>query len=226
MEAKLGLAFVPEPHINLNAPRNTTWLKQGDFYVDEITVDKSTTHFYPEDVFHYAYAVFHSPTYRERYAEFLKIDFPRLPLTGDVTLFRALCDKGAALVKWHLLTHPDVNKGDVNFDIEGNGLVAAGYPRFEALTPQPPLPTAALGEGESVVGKVWINATQYFGNVPRAVWEFHIGGYQVLEKWLKDRKGRELSYDDVRHYQRVVKALQETMRLMDEIDALLSLPMV
>jgi hypothetical protein len=72
--------------------------------------------------------------------------------------------------------------------------------------------------------QVYINPTQYFGNVPRKVWDFHIGGYQVLEKWLKDRKWRELSYDDVRHYQRVVKALQETMRLMDEIDELLNFP--
>jgi hypothetical protein len=156
-----------------------------------------------------------------------KFIFCRLPLTGDVALFRALCEKGAALVKWHLLTHPDVNKGDVNFDIEGNGLVAAGYPKPLPPTPSPltlARSSHSYREGESEMIEVYINPTQYFGNVPRAVWDFHIGGYQVLEKWLKDCKGRELSYDDVRHYQRVVKALQETMRLMAEINALLTFP--
>jgi len=67
--------------------------------------------------------------------------------------------------------------------------------------------------------RVWFNAKQYFGGVPKTVWEFHVGGYQVCEKWLKDRKGRKLSYEDIQHYQKIVVALSETMRLMTEIDA-------
>jgi predicted helicase len=151
-------------------------------------------------VFHYAYAVFHSPGYRERYAEFLKIDFPRLPLTGDVALFRELCGYGEALVQWHLLTHPDKDKGDVSFPEGGSNEVLASYPKYEN-------------------GCVFINKSQYFSNVSQAVWDFHIGGYQVLEKWLKDRKGRKLDYKEIEHYEQVVKALEETISLMDKIDA-------
>mgnify|MGYP006945864413 FL=1 len=157
--------------------------------------------FGPEDVFHYAYAVFHSPTYRERYAEFLKIDFPRLPLTSDLALFRILCEKGAELVQWHLMTHPDIAKTEVKFPVEGSNEVIARHPRYDE-------------ENE----RVYINQTQYFSHVPQAVWDFHIGGYQVLHKWLKDRKGRELDYKDIIHYQQVVKALQSTMALMEDID--------
>jgi hypothetical protein len=172
--------------------------------------------FGPEDVFHYAYAVFHSPTYRERYAEFLKIDFPRLPLTSDAALFKALCEKGSALVEAHLLRGTTVGLR-VGFPESGDNVVASGYPKY-VPTHQPP--DAAPGEGEEQ-GRVYINATQYFEGVPEAVWDFHIGGYQVMEKWLKDRRGRALRFEDVRHYQRVAGALAVTIRLMDEIDELI-----
>ena len=158
--------------------------------------------FGPEDVFHYMYAVFHSPTYRERYAEYLKIDFPRLPLTTDRELFRDLCALGERLVKLHLMeAHAD---GMTRYAVRGDDTV--DKVRY-----------TAPGEGAEQ-GRVWINATQYFEGVPPEVWEFHIGGYQVCEKWLKDRKGRKLSYADLETYQRIVAALAETMRLMDDID--------
>ena len=154
----------------------------------------------PEDVFHYAYAVFHSPAYRKRYAEFLKVDFPRLPLTGDLKLFRSLAAKGAGLVALHLMESPKLDELITEFPVKGtNEMEKVQYTEQDQ--------------------RVWFNAKQYFGGVPKTVWEFHVGGYQVCEKWLKDRKGRKLSYEDIQHYQKIVVALSETMRLMTEIDA-------
>lgn len=152
----------------------------------------------PEDIFQYTYAVFHSPTYRTRYAEFLKIDFPRLPLTSSIQLFRTLAHLGGELVALHLLESPKVDNFITCFEGEGDNSI-------------PKKPTYKDGA-------VWINARQHFAGVPEAVWNFHVGGYQVCEKWLKDRKGRKLSTDDIAHYQRVVVALNETIRLMAEID--------
>ena len=163
--------------------------------------------FTPEDIFHYAYAVFHSPTYRTRYAEFLKIDFPRLPLTSDKKLFRKLAEKGRELVELHLLKSSRVEDFVTTYPEAGDNKVEK-----VAFVPSPqPSPK---GRG----GSVWINATQFFGKVPEEVWEFKVGGYQVCEKWLKDRKGRALSGEDITHYQRVVVSLKETIRLMKEID--------
>ncbi|HDZ22664.1 hypothetical protein LCGC14_0303890 [marine sediment metagenome] len=171
--------------------------KLGLAFVSDGVGDMAKT-FGPEDIFHYMYAVFHSPTYRSRYAEFLKIDFPRLPLTGDRKLFAALCKLGGELVGLHLLEA--VPAPAVNYPATGDDTVAK--PRY-VDTQQ----------------RVYINDDQYFEPVPADVWEFHVGGYQVCAKWLKDRKGRPLSYDDITHYRRVVTALGETIRLMSAIDA-------
>jgi hypothetical protein len=227
--------------------------------------------FGPEDVFNYMYAVFHSPTYRQRYAEFLKIDFPRLPLTSDVNLFRALCEKGAELVALHLLESPRLENPITGYPVKGSNVVEKGFPKY--LAPGEPEPVfvaqvplsgpAALPRLKA--GRVYINAVapdgacpdvigdrrngygvrelapalesggkppqskpalaerrysgQYFEGVPPEVWNFHIGGYQVCEKWLKDRRGRTLTYEDLEHYRKVVTAIQETIRLMAEIDA-------
>ena len=155
--------------------------------------------FGPEDIFHYMYAVFHSPIYRTRYAEFLKIDFPRLPMTSDVKLFTSLVKLGEELVKLHLMEK--YGKKLVKFPKKGSDVVEVC--RFES---------------DSGHNKVEINADQYFEGVPEDVWNFHIGGYQVAHKWLKDRKGRKLSFDDIEHYGKIISALSETMRLMKEID--------
>jgi predicted helicase len=155
-----------------------------------------------EDIFNYAYAIFHSPTYRKRYAEFLKTDFPRLPLTSDRKLFRAIAAKGAELVSFHLLESPKVNDFMTSFSEKGDNAVEK---------------VVYTGKDQ----RVWINKTQYFGGVHKSVWEFHIGGYQVCEKWLRDRKGRNISYDDIQHYQKIIVALGETIRLMAEIDRLI-----
>ena len=158
--------------------------------------------FGPEDIFNYAYAVLHSPTYRSRYAEFLKIDFPRLPLTSDRDLFRTLVAKGAELATLHLMESPKLNSLITRYPIVGPNVV--DKVRYDEANQQ-----------------VYINRSQYFEGVSPEVWNFHIGGYQVCHKWLKDRKGRTLSYNELTHYQKVVVALKETIRLMEEIDGLI-----
>jgi len=163
--------------------------------------DLETT-FGPEDVFAYAYAVFHSPTYRQRYSEFLKGDFPRLPLTGNKTLFAALVGLGAELVALHLLESPALDRLITRFPVAGSQVVER-----------------VLYDEKN--RRVYINLDQYFEGVPPDAWAFQVGGYQVLHKWLKDRKGRQLSFDDLHHYQKVVKALTETIRLVGEIDAVI-----
>jgi len=181
------------------------------------TEDERGEAFGPRDILAYIYAIFHSPTYRERYAEFLKIDFPRVPLTSDPDLFWRLVDLGSELVALHLMEHPTLRQTFTSFPVSGDNRVKSrgGYPKYT-----PPDPQGERG------GRVHINEKQYFEGVPEEVWEFQIGGYQVLHKWLKDRRGRELSYDDLEHYQQIVVALRETMRLMGEIDgAIPSWPM-
>lgn len=180
--------------------------KLGLEFITEGTGDLEST-FGPEDVFAYIYAVLHGPTYRERYAEFLKIDFPHIPLTSDWVLFTALVECGAELVNLHLLRSPKVDYFITTYPVKGSNVVD-GSPNY------------ALPDDEHG-GRVYINNTQYFEGITPALWEFHVGGYQVLDKWLKDRRGRELSYNDLQHYQRVAVALNETMRLMGEIDALI-----
>lgn len=170
-------------------------------YVSDGSGDLRKT-FGPEDVFHYIYAVFHSPAYRSRYAEFLKIDFPRLPLTSNVELFRQLCGLGEELVALHLLEASVLNKPITKFKGKGDNVVAKGHPKYQD-------------------GVVLVNASQGFEGVPENVWEFHIGGYQVCEKWLKDRRERELSADDILHYGKVVVSLRETIRLMGEVDGVI-----
>ena len=168
-------------------------------YVNGYTLPRGLT---PEDIFYYAYAVFHSPTYRERYAEFLKIDFPRLPLTSDLDLFRDLAALGQQLVALHLLdakAAPMLHDTISPFPESGTNVVERV--RYDEQT-----------------RRVFINTTQYFDHVPPEAWAFHVGGYQVCEKWLKDRKGRKLTIDDIEHYQQIVIALLETIRLMAAID--------
>lgn len=191
----------------LSALKKTTGLQ----FVHDGRGDLRRT-FGPEDVFHYVYAVLHSPTYRKRYAEFLKVDFPRVPLTSDAELFRELCALGADLTALHLLE---------------DGYEAASWnaPRHES---ESPLKTrAARFAGAALVAKgypvyrdgcVYVNPSGRFEGLTREVWDFRVGGHKVCEKWLKDRRGHTLTCEDVEHYGRVVAALGETVRLMSEID--------
>ncbi len=154
-----------------------------------------------EDVFHYIYAVLHSPTYRERYAEFLKIDFPRIPPPADSAQFRTLCGLGKELAALHLMEAPALAKPGAAFPVAGGNEVAKGFPKYAAEQ-----------------CRVHINAEQYFAGVPPEIWEFRVGGYQVCEKWLKDRRGRTLDFNDLTHYRQIITALRETRRLMAEVD--------
>ena len=168
--------------------------------------------FGPEDIFAYTYTVFHSPGYRSRYEAQLKLDFPRVPLPGNVDLFQKLAEAGHDLLLLHLLESPKLGKPITS--------------HTGPWTPE----VGGVGWSD---GTVWLDATKTsareghratkpgtigFQGVPEGVWDFHIGGYQVCHKWLKDRKGRTLSDEDVAHYQKIVVALNETIRIMAEID--------
>ena len=153
----------------------------------------------PEQILAYIYAILSSPTYRERYYDFLKYDFPRIRLPQDANQFRTLASLGQRLIDWHLLK--DVSVPSLHrFEGEGDGVV---------------------GRVRYVDGRVWINLTQYFTDVPVEVWEYEIGAYRVCEKWLRDRRGEVLSYEDVRQYQAILVAVAETLTVMAEIDAVL-----
>ena len=168
--------------------------------VDELEkiIDKVS----PEDIFDYIYAVLHSPSYREKYKEFLKIDFPRVPYPKDTQQFKALVALGKELRGLHLLESPKVNQFITTYPVAGSDTVEK--PVYKD-------------------GNVFINKEQYFGNVPEVAWNFYIGGYQPAQKWLKDRKGRVLANADIEHYQKMIVALAETGRIMGEVDKLYGL---
>lgn len=165
----------------------------------EFTFEKELTPktFAPIDILDYIYAVLHSPTYREKYKEFLKIDFPRVPYPTDVATFWKLVKLGSEIRTIHLLENSTVENYITQYPIDGDNVV--DKPKY-------------------VNGKVLINETQYFDSVPEIAWNFYIGGYQPAQKWLKDRKGRTLEFDDILHYQKIIVALNETDRLMKDID--------
>lgn len=162
----------------------------------------------PADVFHYIYAVLYAPSYRERYADFLRLDFPRIPFPAEREIFGALADLGRRLAALHLLESPEMNPPLTRFEGEGDNRVAKN--RREGFRYEP--------ETE----RLYINPAQYFAPVPLEVWEYPIGGYRPAEKWLKDRKGRLLSLEEIRTYCRIVTALARTAELQSEIDELYS----
>ena len=163
------------------------------------TDEKKTTGgtFAPMDVFDYIYAILHSPTYREKYREFLKIDFPRVPYPNNREIFWQLVKLGGELRQIHLFESSVVEKYMTQYPVDGNNIV--GKIKYEKQ-------------------KVYINDKQYFDNVPEIAWNFYIGGYQPAQKWLKDRKERELNFNDILHYQKIIVTLFQTDKLMNEID--------
>ena len=170
-------------------------------YDDNVLVDSTSEYsgvLYPQDLFDYIYAVLHSPSYRERYKEFLKIDFPRIPYPTDWEKFRDLAEKGEELRQLHLMEDLPSKTG-VSFPAAGS-LQVDCY-RWEQ-------------------NRVYINSEQYFEGVPESAWNFYIGGYQPAQKWLKDRKGLTLSFEDVKHYQQIIYVLQQTESIMQEIDVI------
>ncbi len=174
-----------------------------------IELDPNTTHsyktkenVYPIDILDYIYAVLHSPNYRKKYKEFLKIDFPRIPKPKNGAQFWELVKLGGKLRRLHLLEDPEITNFETTFSIAGSNIVE---------------------QVKYNVEKVFINETQYFGNVPKETWEFYIGGYQPAQKWLKDRKGRKLEYEDINHYQKIIVAMNKTQEIMFKIDEVMKL---
>jgi hypothetical protein len=167
----------------------------------------------PLRLFNFCYGVLHSPSYRQRYFEFLRSDFPRLPLTENAKLFRSLAHLGGELVVLHLLESPKLD----HFITTYTGPKNPEVKRIAWSDNTVWLDGAATKKGRSATGTIG------FQGVRADVWSFHIGGYQVCDKWLKDRKGRTLSKDDIAHYQKIVVALSETIRLMKEVDAVIAL---
>ena len=150
----------------------------------------------PENLFDYIYAVLHSPSYRAKYKEFLKIDFPRIPYPASLEEYHRLSAIGSQLRKLHLMEEVPTTK-HAQFNNAGSNIV--DKPEYKG-------------------GNVWINKEQCFEDVPETAWNFYIGGYQPAQKWLKDRRGRELTFDDIAHYRKIITVLEETDRLMKEID--------
>ena len=152
----------------------------------------------PEDIFDYIYGVLHSPAYRAKFKEFLKVDFPRIPYPKDAAEFARFRDAGRELRATHLMkdAEPALAETRACFPVAGDNTV---------------------DKVEWDNGRVYINATQYFDNVPTEAWEQQIGGYRPAEKWLKDRKGRVLTQDDLNHYQRIILALAKTRAIMDSL---------
>jgi predicted helicase len=182
------------PNFNLEIVRSFESKIGLTFTNEKQNVDNN---FAPIDIVDYIYAVLHSPTYRNKYKEFLKTDFPRIPYPKNAITFWQLVKLGGEIRQIHLLESSVVENYITQYPIDGDNVV--GKPKYEN-------------------GKVYINETQYFDNVPQIAWEFYIGGYQPAQKWLKDRKDRKLEFEDISHYQKIIVALSETYRLMKEID--------
>lgn len=190
------------------------WVKYGQAYKPQTQTEKSglldfnneqtDSHFLaPEDIFDYIYGVLHSPLYREKYKEFLKVDFPRIPYPKNADEFEHFKECGHQLRELHLMRN--VPKSKVTFDVIGNNKV-------ESIRPIP-------NKDDGYSYSIYINDTQYFAPVPTVAWEMYIGGYQPAQKWLKDRKGRVLSTEEIEHYEKIIRVLLETKRIMDSIDS-------
>lgn len=178
----------------------------------------SEDEFSPEDVFAYIYAVFYWPTYRARFDAILKLDYPRVPPPSDGHTFSAMVRAGRQLLTLHLLEDESVSGNSISYPITGDNIVENRYPHFVA----PGNESIKIGKvrlrPNTDKGRVYINATQFFEGINEKAWKFHIGGYQVCEKWLKDRTGRTLSYSDMINYMKICETISYTLGIMHEID--------
>ncbi|MCG8212764.1 N-6 DNA methylase [Tenacibaculum finnmarkense genomovar finnmarkense] len=204
-EDKKGEAIVRVPNLDKKII-NKIAKKLGLKFTTE--KEETAKTFAPIDVLDYIYAVLHSPNYRETYKEFLKIDFPRVPFPKDEKTFWDLVKLGGEIRQIHLLESPIVEDAITQYLGDGDNIITRKLTKtdigYQAVT--------------DTHGKVWINDINYFDNVPLVAWEFYIGGYQPAQKWLKDRKGRELDYEDIFHYNKIIVALTQTDKIMKEID--------
>jgi hypothetical protein len=177
---------------------------QRDVNIDKSLLDKLSTAYgrklSPEKILFYIYAVLYCNVYRNRYAEFLKSDFPRIPFAADAGLFSKMARYGRDLIELHLLKSKKLERPAVKFYGRGDRRIDKS-------------------EHDSEKKLVKINPKQYFGHFSDEIWEYQIGGYQVLDKWLKDRKGKCLDLNDIKHYCKIAMALKETAATQKKIDA-------
>lgn len=214
-ESELGFETERKPNLDDTIWHTIeNWVKYGQAYKPQTQTEKSglldfnneqtDSHFLaPEDIFDYIYGVLHSPLYREKYKEFLKVDFPRIPYPKNADEFEHYKECGHQLRELHLMHN--VPKSKVTFDVIGSNKV-------ESIRPIP-------NKDDGYSYSIYINDTQYFAPVPTVAWEMYIGGYQPAQKWLKDRKGRVLSTEEIEHYEKIIRVLLETKRIMDSIDS-------
>ena len=177
--------------------------------------------FGPEDVLHYIYAVLHSSTYRERYDQFLRADFPRVPIPNDPDLFRALASVGQRLTNAHLMNTNAPGPSPIGFPVTGDNIIEKAHPKYYAPGEKPPGVKSTLERGRVYISKSNRRSGkrgQYFDGIAPETWEFRIGGYQPMHKWLQDRQGRALTFDDRERYKRIAAAIGETILLMEEVD--------
>jgi len=182
------------PNLNLEIVKQIADKINLKFIPEKIESDDK---FAPIDILDYIYAVLYSPSYREKYKEFLKIDFPKVPYPENAEIFWKFVKHGRDLRRVHLLENQIVDNLITSYPMDGNNIV--DKVKYEN-------------------SKVFINEIQYFDKVPEIVWNLYIGGYQPAQKWLKDRKDRKLSVDDIMHYQKIIVVLNETHKIMNEID--------
>ena len=175
--------------------------------------EETNNTFAPIDILDYIYAVLHSTTYREKYKEFLKIDFPRVPYPKDLKTFWDLVKLGKEVREIHLLESNKVEDYITSYEMVENA-----ENDHNIITTKIGKKDWEITDTEKQLGRIWINESKYFDNVPVTAWEFYIGGYQPAQKWLKDRKERELKFEDILHYQKIIVALTETDRIMAAID--------
>lgn len=214
-EGELEFDTGRKPNLDENIWRTIeNWVKHGQAYKPLTANEQSgelgfdaepeEPHFLaPEDIFDYIYGVLHSPHYREKYKEFLKVDFPRIPYPKNKEEFEHYKECGHQLRVLHLM-HDLPTEVGVSFDIQGSDVVETVRPIDN------------IDDGYSK--SIYINDKQFFSNVPTEAWEMYIGGYQPAQKWLKDRKGRMLSSDEIKHYEKIIYVLMETARIMKTID--------
>ncbi|WP_458402368.1 type ISP restriction/modification enzyme [Candidatus Avelusimicrobium sp.] len=190
---------VREPNFNIEIIKEIE-NKTGLIFTKE--QENNTRCFAPIDVLDYIYGILHSNKYRQKYNELLKIDFPRIPYPKDANYFRQIASLGRKIRELHLLDSPKIKHIITSYPVPGNDTM-------ECLIYKD--------------NKVFINKTQYFAGVPKEAWEFWVGGYQPAQRWLKDRKGQQLSYEDLTHYQQMIVALFNTHNLMQEIDKIIEI---
>tara|TARA_R110002167_G_scaffold134051_17_gene319450 strand:- start:15346 stop:16110 length:765 start_codon:yes stop_codon:yes gene_type:complete len=219
IEFALGLTFVPEPFDATKAPGGNVCMAHSPEVRNEYKIT-----FGPIELLDYIYAVLHSIRFREKFKQHLKIDFSKVPSPKETETFWQMVFLGGGLRQLHLLEFPKGEEYCASYPIEGDNTITR---QFTETSPgfEPDDSTFAgdqgdvRGESPIVFGKVWINDKQYFDRISQKVWECYIGHYQPAQKWLKDHRGITLSYEDILHYQKICAALNETQRLIREIDA-------